>query len=156
MCSFLGLGGSPTSWLHTHSPIIESELTVKLHRVYISCFLYLYMSWARSLCISICPHRQGEQGASECIDAGQERTRWWPSILVLHLHSGGVGPAFRVDFGQFFIKSCNASSATSTCTCNITSQACLYWHHELAPPPTFAFGKIVPSGLKIGAEHSNV
>ena len=28
--------------------------------------------------------------------------------------------------------------------------------HELAPPPTFAFGKIVPSGLKMGAEHSNI
>ena len=25
----------------------------------------------------------------------------------------------------------------------------------LLPPPTFAFGKIVLSGLKIGAEHSN-
>ena len=28
--------------------------------------------------------------------------------------------------------------------------------HELAPPPTFAFGKVVPSGLKMGAEHSSI
>ena len=61
MCTFLGLGGSPTAWLHTQKPpIIESELTLKLHRVYVSCFLYLYMSWTRFLFISICPHRQGE------------------------------------------------------------------------------------------------
>ena len=28
--------------------------------------------------------------------------------------------------------------------------------HELAPPPTFAFGKIVPDGLKMVAEHSSI
>ena len=26
--------------------------------------------------------------------------------------------------------------------------------HELVPPPTFAFGKIIPSGLKMGHEHN--
>ena len=26
--------------------------------------------------------------------------------------------------------------------------------HELAPPPTFVFGKIDASGLKMGAKHS--
>ena len=29
---------------HTKTPIIESELTLKLHRVYVSCYLYLYMN----------------------------------------------------------------------------------------------------------------
>ena len=37
------------------------------------------------------------------LDAGQELWRLWPTILVLRLHSGSVGPALRVDFG--FIKS---------------------------------------------------
>ena len=38
------------------------------------------------------------------LDAGQERSRRWPSIIiqVLHLHSGSVGPASRFDFGQFY------------------------------------------------------
>ena len=39
---------------------------------------------------------------TEMLDAGQDRSRWWPPILVLHLHSGSVGPASRVDFGQFY------------------------------------------------------
>ena len=36
------------------------------------------------------------------LDAVQEWSRWWPLILVLHLHSGSVGPASLVDFGQFY------------------------------------------------------
>ena len=104
MCTFPGLSGYPTSWLHTQKPpIIASELTMKLLGNYVSCSLYLYISWTRFLFISICPHRQGEQRANaRMLDSGQERSRWWPSILVLHLHSGSVGPAFRVDFGQFY------------------------------------------------------
>ena len=35
------------------------------------------------------------------LDAGKERSRYWPTILVLHLHSGSVGQALRVDFCQF-------------------------------------------------------
>ena len=31
-----------------------------------------------------------------------------------------------------------------------------FWRHELAPPPTFASGKIFPSGLKMGAERSSI
>ena len=38
-----------------------------------------------------------------------------------------------------------------------TSQACLILgRHKLAPPPTFAFGKIFPSGLNMAAEHSSI
>ena len=40
--------GTHNSSLHTQKlPIIESELTLKLHRVYVSCFLYLYVNWTR-------------------------------------------------------------------------------------------------------------
>ena len=28
--------------------------------------------------------------------------------------------------------------------------------HELAPPPTFVFGKIDPSGVKMGAEYPSL
>ena len=89
-------------------------------------------------------------------DAGEERSRWWPSILVLQLHSGSVGPASRVDIGQF-----------NKIILYIISYMYMYMYYNqpiMSPPltsrissaPTFGFGKIVPSGLKMGAEHSNI
>ena len=39
---------------------------------------------------------------------------------------------------------------------NIDKHVSTVWRHELAPPSTFVFGKIVPSGLKIGAESSKI
>ena len=75
------------------------------------------------------------------LDAGQERSRWWPSILVLHLHSGSAGPAFHGAFGQFY-----------KIIQYIISYMYMYmyynqpsiWRHKLDPPPTFTFGKIFP------------
>ena len=65
----------------------------------------------------------------------------WPgadsAILVLYLHSGSAGPTFRVDFGQFY-------------------KIIQYIISYVRSAPTFAFGKIVPSGLKMGADHSNI
>ena len=51
--------------LYVHKGGLKPD-SFHLHRVYVSCFLYLYMSRTRFLFISICPHRQGEQGVSEC------------------------------------------------------------------------------------------
>ena len=36
------------------------------------------------------------------LGAGQEREWCWQPILELHLYSGSVGPASRVDFGQLY------------------------------------------------------
>ena len=69
--------------------------------------------------------------------AGQERTRRWPAILVLYLHSGSAGRTFRVNFGQFY-------------------KIIQYIISYVRSAPTFAFRKIVPSGLKMGADHSNI
>ena len=85
------------------------------------------------------------------LDAAQERSRWWPSILVLYLHSGSV------DFGQFYkITLYIISYMYMYLYYNQPSMSAFLGRHELAPPPTFAFGKIVPSGLKMGAEHSSI
>ena len=70
------------------------------------CFMFLVfvheLNWI-SIHFNIPASTRWTRGES-MLDAGQERARWWLSILVLHLHSGSVGPAFRVDFGQFTVQ----------------------------------------------------
>ena len=89
------------------------------------------------------------------LDADQERSRWWPSILVLHLHSGSVGPASLVDVCQFY-KIIQYIIIYMYMYFNQPSNVSILGRHKLAPPPSFVFGKIVPSGLKMRAEHSSI
>ena len=68
------------------------------------------------------PASTGWTRGESMLDAGQERTRWWPAILVLLLHSGSVGPGSVL---VSFIKSCSRPTYSASCTCIITSHACL-------------------------------
>ena len=80
------------------------------------------------------------------LDSDQER----PSILVLRLHSGSVGPASRVDFGQFY-----------KIIQYIISYMYMYmYYNQSSMSPSWklvaSFWKIVLCGLKMGAEHSSI
>ena len=59
-------GLRPQRLLSNNTVFFTNYLILKLHRVYVSCFLYLYMSWTRFLFILLYPHRQDELGVSEC------------------------------------------------------------------------------------------
>ena len=85
------------------------------------------------------------------VDADQER----PSILLLRLHSGSVGPASRVDFGHLY-KIIQYIISYYVYVLYPAKHVSIFGRHELAPPPTFAFGKIVLCGFKMKAEHSSI
>ena len=104
------------------------------------CFMFLVFVNELNL-ISIhfnMPASTGWTRGDWMLDAGQEGYRWWPSILVLYLHSGSVGPAFRVDFGQFYKIIQYIISYMYICTSIITSHACLHLGtSRISPAPYF-------------------
>ena len=103
MFTFSGLGGSHNSWLQTQK---TAHYWIWINIKTASGIGFMFLVFVHELNqISIhfnMPASTGWTRGGLMIDAGQERSRWWPSILVLHLHSGSVGPASRVDFGQFY------------------------------------------------------
>ena len=103
MCTFLGLGGSPTPWLHTQKPpIIESELTLKLHLVYmfhVSCIC----TWDEQDFYSF------QYARIDRVNKGRVNARRWPGADAVVAINSSAAPAFRqrwtgdrVDFGKFY------------------------------------------------------
>ena len=152
MYTFLELGGSPTSWLHT-----QNRPLLKLNWHW-DCIGYMFhasciCTWAELDFYSF------QYARIDRVNKGRINARRWPRTVAGMSINYSAAPAFRQRWTAVpcFIKSYNTSSATCTCTCIITSRSCLHFlRHELAPPPIFAFGKIIPSGLKMGAEHYNI
>ena len=101
MCTFSGLG---TQLMTSHTKTVHYWIWINIETASGICFMFLvFVHELNQISINFnIPASTRWTRGEWMLDAGQERSRWWPSILVLQLHSGSVGPASRVDFGQFY------------------------------------------------------